>query len=114
MYCHVVYGYLTYADSTCIHLHPPPALTPLPAANWHPCHCTCYITCYVTQIPQLILPEPPISFTMPTPPKLGPEVRFEGSPNLIPNVSDNSSNMSHDMSHNILQLTCIMSLSALA
>jgi hypothetical protein len=41
----------------------------------------------LSQIPQLILPEPPISFTMPTPPKLGPEVKFEGSPNIIPNVS---------------------------
>lgn len=37
-------------------------------------------------IPQLILPEPPISFSMPTPPKLGPEVKFEGSPNIIPNI----------------------------
>ncbi|KAF6254845.1 hypothetical protein COO60DRAFT_1538272 [Scenedesmus sp. NREL 46B-D3] len=36
--------------------------------------------------PQLILPEPAISISMPTPPKLGPEIKFEGSHNLIPNI----------------------------
>lgn len=39
------------------------------------------------QIPQLILPEPAISISMPTPPKLGPTVKWEGSPNIIPTVS---------------------------
>ncbi|KAF6246269.1 hypothetical protein COO60DRAFT_1594354 [Scenedesmus sp. NREL 46B-D3] len=38
------------------------------------------------KIPQLILPEPAISISMPTPPKLGPEIKFEGSHNLIPNI----------------------------
>uniref|UniRef100_A0A383WN47 Uncharacterized protein n=1 Tax=Tetradesmus obliquus TaxID=3088 RepID=A0A383WN47_TETOB len=37
-------------------------------------------------IPQLILPEPPISISMPTPPKLGPTVKWEGSPNIIPTI----------------------------
>ncbi|WIA44628.1 hypothetical protein OEZ86_007345 [Tetradesmus obliquus] len=37
-------------------------------------------------IPQLILPEPAISISMPTPPKLGPTVKWEGSPNIIPTI----------------------------
>lgn len=37
-------------------------------------------------MPQLILPEPPITFSVPQIPKVGPEIKFEGNPNIIPNI----------------------------
>lgn len=37
-------------------------------------------------MPQIILPEPKVSFTMPPMPKVGPEIKFEGHPSIMPNI----------------------------
>ena len=37
-------------------------------------------------MPQIILPEPKVSFTMPPMPKVGPEIKFEGHPNIMPQI----------------------------
>lgn len=46
-------------------------------------------------MPQIILPEPPITFTMPTISKIGPEIKFEGSPNIIPQVGTAAGRQRH-------------------
>lgn len=37
-------------------------------------------------MPQIILPEPKVSFNMPPMPKVGPEIKFEGHPSIMPNI----------------------------
>lgn len=41
---------------------------------------------FPSQFPQIILPEPKVSFNMPPVPKVGPEIRFEGHPSLMPKI----------------------------